>query len=424
MIEYESNQNRSNPSSSPRCKRNVLRIVIFLCVFSGVSYCLYRLRPDLFGFATVVVDDDHDGLNEDIESSKNNNDDDVSKYDDERGSLDHTESGSDDDDDDFFIMEYSSNFCEFKRILQSQTHNNKEGEIVCEGLLTLSHSSQERRLYSSEFICSPEENFFFGLSSGNEIVICEDDYKVWSIGPFIGYNEMYLNFQKDGNLVLYGEYYEETSSTTTTIATNNKKSLWKSGTDGYDRAWLQLFDSGVLQIINDGNVVLWEAQPKLKSPEYPSVAPSSFNSTLLSSILSQVVISSSQENNYNNNNKSKDFCEFYEKYLSSSFSDCPNFLFSGQKSQRIYPSQFICSENKEFFFGLTTSSQQPSSHHHKLALCYRNTTVWSVGPWENTSSPYVSFQTDSNVSAFFLKITQSIIIACYSCNTCMIHTTH
>ena len=120
-------------------------------------------------------------------------------------------------------------------------------EPLCDGKLHGDMPNSRRRMFAGEFICSPNKEFFFGMTLDGYLAICEKHKKVWKKGPFEGPN-VFSQFQTDGNLVVYSD-------------TQNPDVLYKSGTKSQS-ATLRLQDNGALKIISvDGNIV-WERIPE------------------------------------------------------------------------------------------------------------------------------------------------------------------
>jgi len=125
-------------------------------------------------------------------------------------------------------------------------------ELTCDGMLTPDMPNSIRRMFVGEFICSPNKDFFFGMTLDNYLAICESGKKVWKAGPFSG-KELHAHFKTNGNLAVY-----------TTVDRDDPlwQVLFRSGTNEYTNSVLKLQDDGVLKIISAENEVVWERTPE------------------------------------------------------------------------------------------------------------------------------------------------------------------
>ena len=149
--------------------------------------------------------------------------------------------------------------------------------VDCINSLSYSTPADERSLFIGEFICSPNENFLFGMTLDGYLAICENENRVWEKGPFLG-EDPFAQFQLAGNFVVYNARPSSSAF----------KSLWHSGTNGNLRSTLILDNNGRVMIIDDNGDIIWRIKPSGPSPtlsptisHLPTLAPSiSFNPTV------------------------------------------------------------------------------------------------------------------------------------------------
>ena len=156
----------------------------------------------------------------------------------------------------------------------------------CFNILTPDMESADKRFYFGEYMCSPNMQYFFGMTLDGFLSICSGEKEIWSVGPFMDPNS-YSNFQRDGNLVVYSGKGS---------AINGIKTLWSSKTNGFPMATLEILNDGTLQIISITREIVWEVDPLNDLSVFltpsPSQAPQETPHSVEELIISQSKMSS------------------------------------------------------------------------------------------------------------------------------------
>jgi len=126
-------------------------------------------------------------------------------------------------------------------------------EKLCHSVLGPNLDDSERILFTGEHLCSPNNEYEFGMDLDGYLSICIENKKIWSVGPFIGFDS-YANFQRDGNLVVSSSFNSTHS---------DFQNLWASHTNGHPMSTLEVLNDGTVQIISSSRSIIWEVDPNV-----------------------------------------------------------------------------------------------------------------------------------------------------------------
>lgn len=164
----------------------------------------------------------------------------------------------------FVPTHYPQNKCNFSRKLEDKTECNDR-------ILTSSQES-DRTLLSDEFLCSPNKQYRFGLTTDLFLCLCHYDLKIWCADDAFGEDseDPVFQLQDNGKLFVY----------------EGDKRVWRENIKRYGK-----MEEGALVVTNDGNLrlqeyedsscIFWEADKDAWDPfippeptPYPSFHPS------------------------------------------------------------------------------------------------------------------------------------------------------
>jgi len=197
------------------------------------------------------------------------------------------------------------------------------------------------RLYTNDYICSPDRRFLFGMSSDGDLSlldqITQPSTKLWSAETSRASSggDAYAKLQKDGNLV---------------ISTTSGSVLWTSRTAGAgDEASLILGNNGVASIFDSKGRRVWSARGIGVDVDYYSDDISTLNNKF-------------QQGNSNSNSPplSPSALEGYS---------CLDQVIGDKMT--FDQGQFICSADSNWLFGVDNDGD--------LSLWSGSTKVWSAG---------------------------------------------